>query len=199
MKKVLLGVAIGLAILLCIGSFADYNIDLVKNGTMNFNKTLTVGQALDNWEYCTNGKWDNFQTNNGIEVVEFGCETENLYKHFVDKKLNLDMLKKEISTLSKPYSTLKLLSLKDIADVKVRYIFQFTLNNDDTFQIDNIQQKYIFQDGIEGQEMPTKYMKLLKIAYNNEDIVKDYMFKGWSVGSTLIQLIVSRYNGLKEQ
>ncbi|CAM3899157.1 hypothetical protein [Arcobacter cloacae] len=32
-------------------SYAD-NIDLVKESIMRFDKSITVGQAFDNWENC---------------------------------------------------------------------------------------------------------------------------------------------------
>ena len=34
------------------------NTDLVKDGIMNFNKTITVGNAFDNWNDCKNSEWN---------------------------------------------------------------------------------------------------------------------------------------------
>lgn len=42
------------------------NTNLVRNGVMKFNQTLTIGEAFDNWGDCANKAWKEFKTDNGI-------------------------------------------------------------------------------------------------------------------------------------
>ena len=58
-------------------SYAD-NIDLVKDSIMRFDKSITVGQAFDNWENCKDKNWTEFQTNNKKKIVEFTCKVNKM-------------------------------------------------------------------------------------------------------------------------
>jgi len=58
-------------------SYAD-NIDLVKDSIMRFDKSITVGQAFDNWEKCKDKKWTEFETNNKKQIVEFTCKINKM-------------------------------------------------------------------------------------------------------------------------
>lgn len=69
-------------VLLSLTLFTSYsysnNIDLVKNSIMKFDKSITVGQAFDNWELCKDKKWTEFQTNNKKQIVEFICKVNKM-------------------------------------------------------------------------------------------------------------------------
>ncbi len=178
MKKCLLYIAVIFTLLGCESSSLNSNISLVKNGVMNFNKTLTVGQALDNWEYCTNRKWENFQTSNGVEVVQFTCDMENFYKCFPD--MTLKSLKKSVDKINDKKSKtkedrLKISSLDDILSVHTQYAFQFTINKDDTFQIDNVQMRYIYKDGMKTRDVSLNPIKALKFAFQNSESLRVYL------------------------
>jgi ABC-type metal ion transport system substrate-binding protein len=54
----------------------DSSISQVKNGVLAFNKKITVGEALDNWDNCYKRDWETFETKNGIKVVNFKCYTK---------------------------------------------------------------------------------------------------------------------------
>jgi hypothetical protein len=70
-------------------SYAD-NIDLVKDSIMRFDKSITVGQAFDNWENCKDKKWTEFETNNKKRIVEFNCKVVNGMDCTVQWLINLD-------------------------------------------------------------------------------------------------------------
>lgn len=142
----------------CEGMQSDMN--LVKNGTMNFNETTTVGKALDNWEDCTDGKWDEFETDNGIKVVEFKCS----FKSSIEALPYL----KEVALKSKMSSKDRL--NRDLNIKRQSYIFQFTLNQDDTFQIDNVQAKTVWNDGF-IYEVSLNGVDALGKAYDNEKML----------------------------
>ncbi len=74
--------SITIKVLLSLTLFTSYsysdNIDLVKNSIMKFDKSITVGQAFDNWELCKDKKWTEFQTNNKKQIVEFICKVNKM-------------------------------------------------------------------------------------------------------------------------
>lgn len=128
------------------------DIDNVKSGVMDFDQTITVGEALDNWKSCRKTHWEEFETDNGVKVVEFSCE----------HKVN-DYFDKVKKLLSKENQ-----SDADVLDVVSNtQIFQFTINKDLTFQIDNVQVKTVWKDGkfFEDSQKP---IKQLADAYKNK-------------------------------
>jgi len=80
-------------ILLSLALFTSYsyadNIALVKKSIMRFDKSITVGQAFDNWENCKGKKWTEFKTNNKKQIVEFTCKI-NKMNCTVQWLINLD-------------------------------------------------------------------------------------------------------------
>ena len=143
---------IGLFLLLMITG-CDNNVDLVKDGIMNFNKTITVGDAFDNWKDCENSEWKSFKTDNNIPVVQFKCE----------KKGVTEFMNKCKSFLSK-----KEQEKASYLDIKSNtQIFQWTINKDDTFQIDNVQVETVWSDGKKFSDSQ-KPMEQLERVYNNE-------------------------------
>ena len=59
--------------LLFIGC-SDKKVASVKNGVLNFDKSLTVGEAFDNYKYCKDVKWESFKTDNGRNIVQVTCD-----------------------------------------------------------------------------------------------------------------------------
>jgi hypothetical protein len=147
MKKIMLSLPI-IALLTGCGS----NVDLVKDGVMEFNQTTTLGKVLDNWRSCQNTDWDEFETDNGVSVVQFTCEHE--VEDFMEK----------IKSYSSKEGQEKADYLEVISDVQR---FQFTLNQDDSFQIDNVQVDTIWRDGTRFNDSQ-KPVEQLEIAYMNE-------------------------------
>lgn len=126
--------------------------DKVKNGILDFNKTITVGQALDNWTSCESKAWEEFSSENGVKVVQFTCNHK--IKDFIEKvKIGVP---EEINN-GATY-------LDIVSNVEK---FQFTMNKDDTFQIHNVSVETQWSDGekIEGQQKP---MEELEMAYSNK-------------------------------
>jgi len=109
------------------------DIDAIKSGVLESNKTTTIGQAFNNWQSCQKTSWESFKTDNGTRVVEFTCDQK--IKPYFDKINNFLLANKQI----KDPKTVDLTSLKQT--------FQFTLNKDDTFQIQNISSQITWSDG----------------------------------------------------
>jgi len=133
---------------LFIGCGSD--IDMVKDGVMNFNKTITVGEAFDNNVNCKKGEWESFETDNGTRVVQFTCNVKGV-KEFFNKTKSFFKDKDDLSHLD------------IISNIKV---YQFTINKDDTFQIDNVQNITKWADG-KKTENPSDAVEALEEIYKN--------------------------------
>ncbi|RUO30388.1 hypothetical protein [Aliidiomarina soli] len=147
MKKLLFGAPIILALTGCVS-----DTDFVKNGTMDFNGTITVGEALDSWKSCERREWEEFETDNGVQVVQFSCQ------HKIDQ------------FISRTKSLLPENELEDADHLDIDsnlQIFQFTINRDQTFQIDNVQIRTTWADGtsFEDSQEPVEQ---LQTAYANQ-------------------------------
>jgi len=68
---------IGLFISLMITGCSD--VDTVKDGTLNFDNSITVGEAFDKYSYFTSTSWKNFETSNGRKIVEVTGDFNNEY------------------------------------------------------------------------------------------------------------------------
>jgi hypothetical protein len=100
--------------LLMIGLFLSLmitgcsNVDTVKDGTLNFDNSITVGEAFDKYSYFSDTEWTDFETSNGRRIVQ------------VTGIFNDDYIKKMGWT-------------KQFSEVSL--IVQFKINKDDTFEI----------------------------------------------------------------
>lgn len=153
MKKI---IAFLIPLIIFIGCSSD--TDTIKNGVLKLNKTITVGQALDNWKDCSSTKWDEFVTDNGVKVVEFTCNVKSITPFI--SKIKSDLLKSDNK---------EDLSYLDITSTK--QIFQFTINKDNSFQIDNVQAQTTWKDGKVFEDSLEK-IDALTVAYNNEEVFK---------------------------
>src|SRR5690606_10176138 len=65
-----------LSILTCIALLSgcgSSDLNLVKDGYMDFNQTSTIGQILDNWRSCESSEWAETVESNGVSKVVFSC------------------------------------------------------------------------------------------------------------------------------
>ena len=58
---------------------------VVKNGTLDFDKSITVGQAFDKYKYFSSTKWKCFSTDNGKKIVEVKGDFKNEYLKLLQK------------------------------------------------------------------------------------------------------------------
>lgn len=86
------------------------NISKVKDTVLEFDKSLTVGQAFDNYQYFKSKKWEDIRSDNGKELVQF------------EGILNIDLDLPRMIELKK--------SCKE-----VKVVFQFVKNKDNTVEI----------------------------------------------------------------
>lgn len=148
MKEAIMATLCATCIAGCGGSTGD--ISAVKNGLLDFNKTLTIGQALDNWKNCQKSEWSEFTSDNGVKVVQFTC-SEKMETYM--KTLRSYFEKND-----------PLISYIPDYDIKT---FQFTINKDGTFQLDNVSDLTKWPDGTENAKNQNP-MEQIKIAYRNK-------------------------------
>lgn len=124
MKKVLF-----IAVISILLSGCGSDIDLVKNGTMNFNKTTTVGKVLDNWAACDSREWKSFKTKTGVRVVSFTC-------HQDDIKYGEDVKRFMLDNCEELESYCEIIEENPFLDLKsTDQVLEFTVNKDESFQI----------------------------------------------------------------
>ncbi len=86
------------------------DVSMVKGGTLEFDKSLTVGQAIDNYKYFKKTGWEAIKTDNGRRVVN---------------------IKAMIDTDKHP--TLNSKQNPNLKDAELQ--FQFVINQDKSFQL----------------------------------------------------------------
>lgn len=68
MKFVNVSIVLFFSFLVC--SCGSDPVDLVKNGILDFDKSVTVGNAIDGYKYFENVTWNTFKTDQGRVVVQ---------------------------------------------------------------------------------------------------------------------------------
>ncbi len=119
---------------------------------MRFNKTTTLGEALGSWQNCESVEWKEFKASNGAKVVEFTCIHKGVKEYGEELKnlvSNIDYTGLAVLRCGFPCHSGRLLNAYpaylDFSEYKQS--FQFTLNKDKTFQLDNIQKTLTWSDG----------------------------------------------------
>lgn len=75
MKKFVFSVSLAMA-MLGLSGCSQSPVETVKNGTLLFNQTVTVGNAFEGYSDCVPGtpRWDFGEGTRGEEIVEFRCK-----------------------------------------------------------------------------------------------------------------------------
>lgn len=121
MKKMIAAVLFSLILAGCDGDLSS-----VKNGTLEFDNSITVGQAFDKYSYFSSTQWESFETSNGRKIVE-------VTGFFTDD-----------------YPILKQLKPRGID--KMSLTVQFRVNKDDTFEIAAIGMTIVNDAGEETEQ-----------------------------------------------
>lgn len=138
---------VGMLLSLFVTGCSD--VGVVKNGTLNFDNSITVGEAFDKYSYFSSTNWKSFETSNGRKIVEV---TGELNDHYI-KKMGWTEQIKEASL-----------------------IVQFKINKDDTFEIAAIGMKATdlkgnTKEGNIGQGMSNRQLNnLLQELYNDKPL-----------------------------
>ena len=172
--------------LMMLNGCTKTDIEIVQSGTLDFNKTTTVGKALDNWQSCESKMWSQFETNSGVQVVEFDCvlkTTEYIKK--IESLLNQQKKDESNGETPPPAAPLEgayvqtqdapsaeqpsnlALGFSAALDISaISMVFQFTINKDGTFQIHNTQQEFMWADNTIFSQ-PQQPVETLTEVYND--------------------------------
>lgn len=148
-------------ILVCVGAMfiqgcsSPSDIDLVRNGIMEFNKTLTVGEAFGGWSQCKEKLWSERKVDNGQRVVRFTCDARNVSE-------TSEILKELYASDSASPGMDKALSLES-----VRTIFEWTINKDETFQLSKGVSTWEWKDGTKRE---TESADMVLSVYENKEL-----------------------------
>ena len=108
-RQIIKSLISGLFLFSMIAGCSDVSdVSVVKNGTLSFDKSITVGDAFDKYSYFTSTSWEDFETSNGRKIVE-------VIGIFTDEYLKIMKVEQKIK--------------------KASSIVQFKINKDDTFEI----------------------------------------------------------------
>lgn len=147
----------------------DVDVDIVKSGTMRFNKTTTIGQAFDNWKSCEAAGWNSFKTESGIRVVQFQCEHKiDKYLNSFNKAVERHVLVGDADDQARFDKIVDRVVKSKALDIKsIVQNFDFTINMDDTFQAESVTLVTTWKDGAtySANNSPVKQFQL---AYSNK-------------------------------
>jgi hypothetical protein len=117
-------------------------IDLVKDGTLNYDKSLTVGEALEDYSYFKDTSWNLIEADQGRKVVEFSG-TLNCKRMLEDLFLDLETIERGKTSLASGSHVEEVTAAKIIMDQVNKKWFRdypelieehnFTLNYDIQF------------------------------------------------------------------
>jgi hypothetical protein len=107
MKRLLLG---AVSMILAIGLTGCGNTSMVKDGILDIDKSITIGEAFDRYEYLEDITWDSFEATNGRDIVEV---RGNFSKELIAEKNKLLRSKLKKGSL----------------------LTQFQINKDETFEL----------------------------------------------------------------
>ena len=115
MKKVYISF---ITILIFFLTGCSNNVDSVKDSTLDFDKSITVGQAFDNYKYFSDTKWEEFKTNNGRQIVEFTGTFNDKYLDYLNNQFKKAIKKHPEKAIN-----------------KAELVVQFIINKDGTFNV----------------------------------------------------------------
>ncbi len=170
-----------LLIVVSLQGCGSSDINLVKSGVMDFNKTLTIGQAFDNWQNCSKSSWSDFKSSNGQRVVQFTCENKNVKQYF-SKLKEIYCSKEEMKCKKGPEDMRRCFDVESITDS-----FQWTINTDNTFQLVNTTIDVRYKDG----KSYIAHYDILYSVYSNEFVHNNEIFNvDFSVNQPLAEGIL---------
>lgn len=125
-------------------------IDLVKDGILNFDKSITVGNAFDRYNYFRKNDWKFFESTQKRKIVQFSAiiDLNNILQNAKDRE--------EFTTDA--YKATLWNKIKSIT-----YIAQFIIDYD----------MKGFKLGYSGLEIILKNGAKIELADNDTDILKD--------------------------
>ncbi len=159
MKKYLLLTLISSVIIGC----AKSDIKIVQDGVLPTHKTLTVGEAFSKWSICdtSQSKWSEFQSSNGVKVVEYTCVNKNTQqiRSHLENTIS-EVFGKDSDTFSNA-----------VKFDKIAYVFQWVVNKDNSFDTKSGSIEYYW--GSKMYEVPFSSENidemLLDDVYSNKD------------------------------
>lgn len=118
------------------GLFGDSTVESVKSGTMDFDRSTTLGDALEGYQYLLNPTWETFEDSQKRTLVVFTA-TINMEKVFdytdsLSSEVFINYVSNGIFLLNRKNKEQKPL-IDYIMSNQYQFSIEFQINKDDTF------------------------------------------------------------------
>ncbi len=167
------------------------DIATVKDGYLNSYKSTTIGNAFNNYKVYDKTQWSDFKTDNGEKVVEF------IGKMKPEALTGICTLLDGIEQDDIKESKKQCISI--FSDIKsAEHIVQFTINHDNTFEINSIEFKYVWSNGkISKNSLELK--DFLADLYNNKYVFEDFSNSPSDQRWQIVTILTKSFSMLKQQ
>jgi hypothetical protein len=113
------------------------DISTVKNGYINFDKSITVGQAFEGYKYFGKKEWTTLKDEQGRRYVNFKTQMNQNYVNEINDRIKYRC---------------KIVSCKYPPVAALEWIIQFTVNHDGTFFISGSKCSWNYTSGQSGSD-----------------------------------------------
>ncbi|QKF64324.1 hypothetical protein [Campylobacter corcagiensis] len=127
------------------------NIDLVKNGVLMLNDSITVGNAIEKWKVCDSVKWSEFVSDNGRDIVEANCKIKKQYqndiiKYYSKNARHITKQKIDVNKIGSIFMDFQFSISVNSSDFNLEYV-GLNLDNLDSLNLDMLGTfEYIYQN-----------------------------------------------------
>lgn len=143
------------ALVFAMLSGCSSNADMVQNAYYGNYKSITVGQAFNNWKSCKSVLWEEFVTENQAKIVSYTCD------------LNSDAFFSEVRAVFQKTEG----SGYALDVVSARIIVEFVINHDNTFKVSGVFRGFTWADGVEKEWSEDSPADVIRSIYGNEIIL----------------------------
>jgi len=120
--------------------FLGRDISLVKNGYLNFDQSLTVGQAFETYKYFGKKEWTTLKDERGRKYVIFKAQMNKDYLKETNKQ-------REEVINNPTLMNIMPLPTNDGIIITQEWVIQFTINYDSTYIVSDIKHISVYTSG----------------------------------------------------
>ena len=136
-----------LLVMVILAGCSEDDIEIVKKGHLEFNKSVAIGQALDGYKFFAKKEWQPIKSQNGARMVIFKADMTPQYVKEINEACKADPHHKKVE--------------------RQKWAIQFTVNKDNTAHISGTQTLNILADKA-GKKVGNLSELLMQSVFKNE-------------------------------